>query len=248
MPPKKRKVSFSPAEEHIGSLPPAKKRSYTKKIPAATAVAGRPKRGEIEESARETDSKSPILPKSKITPSTSGKPSSFLSSEVSAAQVTPKRGRGRPKKVVDDGSTQTLETSVKVQSTSQEGTEKKRGRGRPKKVVDDGSALETPSVKVQSKPQEGTEKKRGPGRPRKAVKETNFVKRTSAAELQGDIEDNSVDYDDKDLKDSRSYWLMKAEPETRFEKGVDVRFSIDDLRGCLEPEPWDGESLPRHLH
>lgn len=37
------------------------------------------------------------------------------------------------------------------------------------------------------------------------------------------------------------YWLMKAEPESRFENGVDVRFSIDDLRAREVPEPWDGE-------
>lgn len=38
----------------------------------------------------------------------------------------------------------------------------------------------------------------------------------------------------------RQYWLLKAEPESRFENGVDVRFSIDDLAACTAPEPWDG--------
>ncbi|KAI1290538.1 PUA-like domain-containing protein [Xylaria venustula] len=38
----------------------------------------------------------------------------------------------------------------------------------------------------------------------------------------------------------RWYWLMKAEPESRFENGVDVKFSIDDLASKTEPEPWDG--------
>lgn len=38
----------------------------------------------------------------------------------------------------------------------------------------------------------------------------------------------------------RQYWLMKAEPETRYEKGRDISFSIDDLKGRTEPEPWDG--------
>lgn len=33
---------------------------------------------------------------------------------------------------------------------------------------------------------------------------------------------------------------MKAEPESRFENGVDVKFSIDDLAAKSEPEPWDG--------
>lgn len=37
------------------------------------------------------------------------------------------------------------------------------------------------------------------------------------------------------------YFLMKAEPESRLEKGVDVAFSINDLaaRGS-DGEPWDG--------
>ena len=34
---------------------------------------------------------------------------------------------------------------------------------------------------------------------------------------------------------------MKAEPESRLEKGVDVKFSIDDLAAKEEPEAWDGE-------
>lgn len=38
-----------------------------------------------------------------------------------------------------------------------------------------------------------------------------------------------------------SYWLMKAEPESRLEKGVNVKFSIDDLKNAKEPEPSDGE-------
>jgi len=33
---------------------------------------------------------------------------------------------------------------------------------------------------------------------------------------------------------------MKAEPESRFEKGKDMKFSIDDLASKTEPEPWDG--------
>ncbi|KAI0155773.1 PUA-like domain-containing protein, partial [Pestalotiopsis sp. NC0098] len=36
------------------------------------------------------------------------------------------------------------------------------------------------------------------------------------------------------------YWLLKAEPESRIENGVDVKFSIDDLAAKTEPEPWDG--------
>lgn len=37
---------------------------------------------------------------------------------------------------------------------------------------------------------------------------------------------------------------MKAEPVSRFENGVDVKFSIDDLASRKDPEPWDGEFYP----
>jgi hypothetical protein len=40
--------------------------------------------------------------------------------------------------------------------------------------------------------------------------------------------------------DEACFWLLKAEPETRLEKGIDVKFSIDDLAATKEPEPWDG--------
>ena len=43
--------------------------------------------------------------------------------------------------------------------------------------------------------------------------------------------------------DSSQYWLMKAEPESRIEKGVDVKFSIDDLEN-IEMEGWDGVRNP----
>ncbi|KAK3688987.1 PUA-like domain-containing protein, partial [Podospora appendiculata] len=37
-----------------------------------------------------------------------------------------------------------------------------------------------------------------------------------------------------------TYWLLKAEPQTRLENGIDVAFSIDDLAAKTAPEPWDG--------
>lgn len=39
----------------------------------------------------------------------------------------------------------------------------------------------------------------------------------------------------------RRYWLLKSEPESRVEKGVDMKFGIDDLAACVDQtEPWDG--------
>lgn len=43
---------------------------------------------------------------------------------------------------------------------------------------------------------------------------------------------------------NKQYWLLKAEPESRIEKGKDIKFSIDDLAAKTEPEPWDGMLIP----
>lgn len=58
--------------------------------------------------------------------------------------------------------------------------------------------------------------------------------------------------DEDEDEEGTSYWLMKAEPESRIEKGRDVKFSIEDLRNAKEPEGWDGKSriwnqLPRNI-
>ena len=50
--------------------------------------------------------------------------------------------------------------------------------------------------------------------------------------------------EDAQASEERQYWLMKAEPETRIERGHDISFSIDDLADRSSPEPWDGKSLP----
>ena len=49
------------------------------------------------------------------------------------------------------------------------------------------------------------------------------------------------DADEEDEEgDGPAYWLMKAEPNSRVEKGKDVKFSIDDLKAATSPEAWDG--------
>ena len=53
----------------------------------------------------------------------------------------------------------------------------------------------------------------------------------SEAHEEPEVEENT---------DGPSYWLMKAEPESRIEKGKDVKFSIDDLKAATSPEGWDG--------
>lgn len=60
----------------------------------------------------------------------------------------------------------------------------------------------------------------------------------------GSFSDDDGNADDEGPDDEPNYWLMKAEPESRIEKGMDVKFSIDDLRDAAEPEGWDGVRNP----
>lgn len=59
-----------------------------------------------------------------------------------------------------------------------------------------------------------------------------------------DPADIPVQNPDVERHEGKCYWLLKAEPETRMEGGVDVRFSIDDLRARTKPEGWDGKTSP----
>ncbi|RDW81364.1 uncharacterized protein DSM5745_04921 [Aspergillus mulundensis] len=102
----------------------------------------------------------------------------------------------------------------------------KRGRGRPPKAA---TGTATPKAKATPTSNTPGSSSRGRGRPKKSPGASDS---TPAAD--GNTDQNT----------GRSYWLMKAEPESRIEKGKDVKFSIDDLRAAKEPEPWDGVRNP----
>lgn len=98
--------------------------------------------------------------------------------------------------------------------------------------------------------------KEKPGQPypqtksaRKAAK-ANGSKKASAASpaaanrpsrKRDDSPRAKLDASTEDTSDQISYWLMKSEPESRFENGQDIKFSIDDLAATTAPEGWDGK-------
>ncbi|KAI1973879.1 hypothetical protein LOZ53_003225 [Ophidiomyces ophidiicola] len=79
------------------------------------------------------------------------------------------------------------------------------------------------------------------GKKRSKTRKTEADGKKAVRSIQANTKSNSNVKTKKDESTgARTYWLMKAEPESRLEKGVDVKFSIDDLREAKEPEPWDG--------
>ncbi|KAL4922520.1 PUA-like domain-containing protein [Aspergillus aurantiobrunneus] len=149
-------------------------------------------------------------------------PSKRAATDMTATPATPatgeKKGRGRPRKYP--------EGSIPVRP---EGP--KRGRGRPRK---DPSATGTPKATPKSKTPGSTS--RGRGRPRKYPVTSDSTPKSKPSAIEAD--------ENTDNDSGRSYWLMKAEPESRIEKGKDIKFSIDDLRAAKEPEAWDGVRNP----
>ncbi|KAK1156029.1 thymocyte nuclear protein 1-like [Acipenser oxyrinchus oxyrinchus] len=107
-----------------------------------------------------------------------------------------------------------------------------------RKRVERSAKLNTEQEEAAAKP---AEKEPPPGdSPEDAAKETSLRSRKKpAAKSSGKETDKSkAAPGDKVL---HSYWLMKSEPESRIENGVDVKFGIEDLKA--QPEQtgcWDG--------
>ncbi|UKZ80316.1 hypothetical protein TrVFT333_008074 [Trichoderma virens FT-333] len=90
------------------------------------------------------------------------------------------------------------------------------------------SAKEEVNDEKETKPSSGGDKAKSDAQTSRAVSE------------DPDIDSIPAVNPDAPRHDGEWFWLMKAEPETRYENGIDVRFSIDDLRAKEKPEGWDG--------
>ncbi|GJN75843.1 hypothetical protein Purlil1_1349 [Purpureocillium lilacinum] len=106
-----------------------------------------------------------------------------------------------------------------------------------------------PSSKAQSKPAKKPEVDSAPKLQVKKLKADKAasnakpaVNGTGSRAVSEDPDPESIPVTNPEAPrhDGEWYWLMKAEPESRFENGIDVRFSIDDLRAKTKPEGWDG--------
>lgn len=101
-----------------------------------------------------------------------------------------------------------------------------RRAGRPKKAVENAQPAKVGVAK------------------RKVSKASGHRSKAKAKEvgtLPNGTADDVDDGEETEASESgRQYWLMKAEPESRVENGVDLKFSIDDLKANGGAEAWDG--------
>lgn len=186
------------------------------------------------------------------------------SSPLKKTPVRPRRQAPKIQKVVEDGNHVDLSTSKTPKTTPKNITIPRSSRNRPAVTPTAASARSSrrtgpaPPISADSIP--ASERSASPETairlepshsrsPETVVKPNLIASAKTAAKSKPETSNQSSDKDSyvsmygggDGSSSGRSYWLMKAEPESRFEKGVDVKFSIDDLKNAKEPEPWDGE-------
>ncbi|RAO71465.1 uncharacterized protein BHQ10_007477 [Talaromyces amestolkiae] len=249
MPPKKRNSTVANVD---ATGTPSKRTRKTSG--SETAAASRPKRfPQLPPRAAKTKAAAPA-------PKPSPTKRAVASKAQTQAQETPrKRGRpagtaatavkkgklAKPSAPAKKSATvkpQTKSSIVKTKTTSA-GKPGKR-RGRPPKSAEStstevaGKKRKRATKQLQDVPQKSTGKLAKSQKVTRAPRTPAFLK-----EKEPDL---TIEVAEEDAfgPDSKSYWLMKAEPESRIVKGVDVKFSIDDLQAATEPEPWDGVRNP----
>ncbi|KAM0342037.1 hypothetical protein ACHAPU_009765 [Fusarium lateritium] len=108
---------------------------------------------------------------------------------------------------------------------------------KPVKAVQKKQKDETESPAQSAKPRTSSAPK---GKEGSKEQDSNTHTESRADSEDPDIDSIPATNPDAPKHDGQWFWLMKAEPDSRIENGVDVKFSIDDLKAKTEPEGWDG--------
>jgi hypothetical protein len=107
-----------------------------------------------------------------------------------------------------------------------------------------------PTPKPKGRPKSNTTTAVGTGKsadkPKGKPKTTKAEEKAAAPKVGTDEEldgltANESNWNAAHEDEGKQFWLMKAEPDSRVENGVDVKFSIDDLMNAKVPEGWDGK-------
>ena len=185
-------------------------------------------------------------------------PATALKKNTQKDVETPvKRGRGRPKSVANsfasaNGTTDDLDepltSKTLIKKSPAKGTTRLQTKG-------DMAVVDKPK---RGRPLGGKSKVQNEKQGEQAAEAARKRAQKNAAAVNGRSPTKKItkahqdDWEDgmsKDIGDDEEerpipvtqYWLMKAEPESRIEKGMEVKFSIDDLASRKNPEPWDGK-------
>jgi EVE domain len=152
--------------------------------------------------------------------------------------AAPKRGRGRPKSPKAATEPAVGETPATVKEPA---GRPKKNVGKPVKAA--GGSKTTTNATKSTKGV--ASKAKGVKASVKVENHKDDAKDSVAAAAIPNGTTNNI-YDDADEAAAEAtmlqYWVMKAEPDSRMVKGVDVKFSIDDFKEKANEGPvaWDG--------
>lgn len=154
-----------------------------------------------------------------------------------APGTPPSKPVGRPRKSASakshsqvETATQTVEKALRPPQPVVAPTSKPKGR--PKSSTTNATTAVGTGKSV--------DKPKGKPKTTKAKEKAAAPQAGTDEKLDG-LTANESDRDVVDEDKGEQYWLMKAEPDSRVENGVDVKFSIDDLMNAKVPEGWDGK-------
>ena len=269
MPPKKRKVAGAAAS--ASTQPAKKARTGDAAVfddeSHASNPSGRPKRSTSNEepqynftrrhntTATQNGDKSAQGSTAAVTPKATsevpkrgrGRPPKVSPPVVEeSAPAVMKRGRGRPPKVSSNSTGDLAPATPTKKGILKNGTgaANKPPTTRPNIRAPGGSTASAAKRRASAtasppaKKQIGRPAKKKRGRPSTKTESTDEAGHTIVS-LAPEV--NGFQNDDEAIDENMQYWLMKAEPESRIEKGRDVKFSIGDLAVRTEPEGWDGK-------
>ncbi|KAK7567524.1 PUA-like domain-containing protein, partial [Phyllosticta paracitricarpa] len=162
-----------------------------------------------------------------------------------AAEAAPKK-RGRPAVTQPKPAPKTNAKAPKAKAAPKAAVPESVKGTKRKRTVAETTAAEEPQPKRRGRPPGSKNKvtsnvekapKDGAKSAAPAKKSTVPKEKPTAAKSKAETSSTAIE---RDPDTGIAHWLMKAEPESRIENGVDVKFSIDDLAAATEPEAWDG--------
>ena len=177
-----------------------------------------------------------------------------LDTATTATQPAKKGRHKSSKKVVETAATS---RPKRASAAVDEPPKTKATKSASKEKPTGGAAKPVKSTKPvkSAKPVKSGKPAQAPKHPKHTEKATNETGTTTNGRRSSVVSVEIEKYKNEEREDEHhqdgeeeeengpSYWLMKAEPESRIEKGKDVKFSIDDLKAATKPEGWDGKRV-----
>ena len=204
--------------------------------PAAKRGRGRPPKSASEPASSAPSSLTQSKPLKVQPTATSGRPKRILPENKTPQTSTRSAMNGSVSKPVSKSIKTTGNSKAKAAKPMAKPAAKEKKPAKKSKT----GPVAVPAAKVKKVPKTANASRRLTKSPQKGRRDSNIS--IEIPDVYTTTANHVNEAEDDEDPEGPAYWLMEAEPESRIEKGKDVKFSIDDLQNATEPEAWDGES------